>query len=78
MTINNVNGREFDENATYAVITNDFMAAGGDTYYAFASSENKFDTGIPLDEAVMAYITDSLGGVVGEDYATPKGRIHII
>ena len=78
VTINNINGREFDENATYAVITNDFMAAGGDTYYAFASSENKFDTGIPLDEAVMAYITDSLGGVVGEDYATPKGRIHII
>ena len=78
VTINNVNGREFDENATYAVITNDFMAAGGDTYYAFASSENKFDTGIPLDEAVMAYITESLGGVVGEDYATPKGRIHII
>ena len=78
VTINNVNGREFDENATYAVITNDFMAAGGDTYYAFASSENKFDTGIPLDEAVMAYITDSLGGVVGEDYAAPKGRIHII
>ena len=78
VTINSVNGREFDENATYAVITNDFMAAGGDTYYAFASSENKFDTGIPLDEAVMAYITDSLGGVVGEDYATPKGRIHII
>ena len=78
VTINNVNGREFDENATYAVITNDFMAAGGDTYYAFASSENKFDTGIPLDEAVMAYITDHLGGVVGEDYASAKGRIHII
>lgn len=78
VTINSVNGREFDENATYAIITNDFMAAGGDTYYAFASSENKFDTGIPLDEAVMAYITDSLGGVVGEDYAAPKGRIHII
>ena len=78
VTINSVNGNEFDENATYAVITNDFMAAGGDTYYAFASSENKFDTGIPLDEAVMAYITDHLGGVVGEDYASAKGRIHII
>ena len=78
VTINSVNGNEFDENATYAVITNDFMAAGGDTYYAFASSENKFDTGIPLDEAVMAYITDHLRGVVGEDYASAKGRIHII
>ena len=78
VTINSINGNEFDLNATYAVITNDFMAAGGDTYYAFASSDDKFDTGIPLDEAVMAYITDSLGGVVGEDYAAPKGRIHII
>ena len=78
VTINNVNGLPFDENATYAVITNDFMAAGGDTYYAFASSTNKFDTGIPLDEAVMAYITDKLGGVVGEEYAEPFGRIHIV
>ena len=78
VTINNVNGMPFDENATYAVITNDFMAAGGDTYYAFASSTNKFDTGIPLDEAVMAYITDKLGGVVGEEYAEPFGRIHIV
>ena len=54
------------------------MAAGGDTYYAFASSTDKFDTGIPLDEAVMAFITDKLGGVVGEEYAEPFGRIHII
>lgn len=78
VTINSVNGNAFDESATYAVITNDFMAAGGDTYYAFASSDNKFDTGIPLDEAVMSYITEYLGGVVGEDYAAPKGRIHVI
>ncbi|MBO8436760.1 MAG: bifunctional metallophosphatase/5'-nucleotidase [Spirochaetes bacterium] len=78
VTINNVNGEPFDINATYAVITNDFMAAGGDTYYAFASSTNKFDTGIPLDEAVMAYVTDQLSGVIGEEYAQPFGRIHIV
>ena len=78
VTINSINGNPFDEDAVYAVITNDFMAAGGDTYYAFASSTDKFDTGIPLDEAVMAFITDKLGGVVGEEYAEPFGRIHII
>ena len=78
VTIDNVNGKPFDVNARYAVITNDFMAAGGDTYYAFASSSDKFDTGIPLDEAVMAYITDKLGGVVGEEYAEPFGRINIV
>ncbi len=78
VTISNVNGNAFDENAVYAVITNNFMAAGGDTYYAFASATNQFDTGIPLDEAVMSYITEKLGGVVGEEYASPFGRIHII
>ncbi len=78
VTINNINGNPFDSEATYAVITNDFMASGGDTYYAFAASTDKFDTGIPLDEALMAYITDYLGGVVGEEYAEPFGRIHVI
>ena len=78
VTINNINGNAFDENAVYAVITNNFMAAGGDTYYAFASATNQFDTGIPLDEAVMSYITEKLGGVVGEEYASPFGRIHVI
>ena len=78
VTISNVNGNAFDENAVYAVITNNFMAAGGDTYYAFASATNQFDTGIPLDEAVMSYITEKLGGVVGEEYASPFGRIHIV
>ena len=76
--INSVNGTAFDENATYAVITNNFVAAGGDTYYAFASSENQFDTGIVLDEAVMNYITEVLGGTIGDGYAEPQGRIHVI
>ena len=35
ITIKSINGKAFDPNATYAVITNNFMAAGGDTYYAF-------------------------------------------
>ena len=78
VTIDNINGLPFDENAVYAVITNNFIAAGGDTYYAFAASADQFDTGIPLDEALMAYITDYLGGTIGEEYAKPFGRIHII
>ena len=78
VSIDAINGKPFDENAVYAVITNDFMAAGGDTYYAFASAERKFDTGIPLDEALMAYISGPLGGTVGEEYAKPFGRIHVI
>lgn len=76
VTIDSINGKAFDPEATYAVITNNFLAAGGDTYYAFASASAQFDTGIPLDEALMAYITEELKGVVGEDYAAPQGRIN--
>ena len=35
MTINSINGKEFKADDTYAVVTNNFCAAGGDTYYAF-------------------------------------------
>ena len=77
VSIDSINGKAFDEKATYAVITNNFLAAGGDTYYAFANASAQFDTGIPLDEALMSYITDELKGVVGEQYAYPEGRIYI-
>ena len=75
VVINSINGKEFKENEVYAVVTNNFCAAGGDTYYAFASASAQFDTGIPMDEAVMAYITRELKGVIGEQYAAPQGRI---
>ena len=77
VTINSVNGKAFDLNKTYAVVTNNFCAAGGDTYYAFAAASSQFDTGLPLDEVLMDYITTELKGVVGEQYAQPQGRMTI-
>ena len=77
VSIDSINDKAFDPEATYAVITNNFLAAGGDTYYAFASATAQFDTGIPLDEALMSYITEELKGVVGKQYAAPQGRITI-
>lgn len=78
ITIDSINGKAFDKDATYAVITNNFLAAGGDTYYAFAAATSQFDTGLPLDEIVMEYITTVLNGTVGSDYAKPQGRMTII
>ena len=75
VVINSVNGKEFKANEVYAVVTNNFCAAGGDTYYAFKAASAQFDTGIPLDEAVMEYITAELKGVIGKQYAAPQGRI---
>ena len=81
VTILDVNGQEFDPEATYAVITNNFCAAGGDTYYAFKrgyDAGNGFDTSIPMDEALANYIYDELKCEIGDSYAEPAGRIEII
>ena len=77
VTITAVNGEPFDPAAIYAVVTNNFCAAGGDTYNAFARAYNEgsgFDTGIPMDEAVVAFITDVLDGQITADaYGEPRG-----
>ena len=74
VTITAINGEPFDENATYAVVTNNFCTAGGDTYNVFSRSSSSFDTGIPMDEAVMAYVTEVLNGTItAEAYAEPRG-----
>ena len=78
VTINEINGQAFDPAATYAVVTNNFCAGGGDTYYRFKDASAQFDTSIPLDEALIEYITDKLGAVIDEPYAEPQGRITVI
>lgn len=78
VTIDEINGQSFDVNAIYAVVTNDFLASGGDSYYAFVRATEQFDTGLAMDEALIAYITEVLSGVVGTQYAAPQGRITLI
>ncbi len=75
VTITAINGEPFDPEAVYAVVTNNFCAAGGDTYNVFASSGNSYDTSIPMDVALMNYITEELGGVItAEQYGEPRGN----
>lgn len=78
VTINNINGKPFDRNAKYKVLTSDFLAGGGDTYYGFRSATSKIDTGMLLDDAVDEYLENELGGVIGTEYENPAGRVHII
>ena len=79
VSILTVGGDAFDVNATYTIVTNDFMAAGGDTYYAFSAAGSGYDTGVPLDQVVMDYIAEELNGTVtAADYGEPVGRIHTI
>ena len=76
VSIQSVNGKPFSLTDTYAVVTNNFTAAGGDTYYVFGNASNQFDTGIVMDEAVMEYVQVKLGGkITAADYGTVKGNI---
>ncbi len=79
VTIQTVGGQAFDADATYTIVTNDFLAAGGDTYYAFSAAESGYDTGISLDQVVMDYITEELDGTVtAARYGQTANRIHTI
>ena len=75
VSIKSVGGEPFDPDSLYVVVTNNFCAAGGDTYNAFNRAYSQgfgFDTGIPMDEALISYVEEALGGVIGEKYAEPS------
>ena len=80
VTIADIGGQPFDLEAIYTIATNDFTAAGGDTYYAFRfpNATSGYKTGLALEDALVNYVTQVLGGVVSEQYAQPQGRITVI
>ena len=82
VTVTAINGKPFDSSAIYAVVTNDFIAAGGDTYNAFNRAYvagTGFDTGIHLDETVVEYISEALDcRITAEQYGQPRGSLTII
>ena len=79
VTIQRVGGAAFDPAETYTIVTNDFLGAGGDTYYTFKSSPVGYDTGVPLDEVLMDYITAQCKGTITKEaYGQTAGRIHFI
>ena len=73
-----INGEPIDLDATYVMATNDFLAAGGDTYAILAENfENSgILIGINLEDALINYIQNSDDNCAG--YAEPAGRIVIV
>jgi 2',3'-cyclic-nucleotide 2'-phosphodiesterase (5'-nucleotidase family) len=80
VTIETVGGKPFDPAALYVVATNDYLAAGGDQAYVlrYANQQTGYNTFIPLEDALIAYTKTVLGGVIGDNYATPAGRIALL
>lgn len=71
-----VAGEALDLSKTYTIVTNDFLAIGGDAYAAFANYEMN-NLGINLEDALISFINTKLGGTVGDTYAKAAGRIIV-
>ena len=72
-----VGGEPLDLEQVYRVATNDFTAAGGDTYLVFKDKLASYSTGVAMEQALIDFLAEELEGVVGEEYAKPQGRITI-
>lgn len=79
VTIATVGGEAWAADAEYVIATNDFTAAGGDTYgvFAYPFTQTGYKTGVALEDALVNYTQTVLEGVIGEQYAQPAGRITI-
>ena len=77
VTVTSVGGEAFDETATYAIIADNFLMNGNDTYYTFGAikeaGENYVQVsafgGLKTRDIVALYIQEVLGGTVDTAYA---------
>ena len=81
VTITEVNGQPFDEEALYAVITSNANFNGMDSSYMFKeaaqANERSTITTAVVRDVVWQYLSEELQNVTGEVYAEPQGRITI-
>ena len=79
VTINSINGQDFDPAATYAIITSNAIFNGMDSNYISLERCDEFSTitSALVVDVVWMYISQVLGGVIGDMYATTQGRITV-
>jgi 5'-nucleotidase / UDP-sugar diphosphatase len=63
-----------DEEATYTIVTNNYVRGGGDGFATFAEGDNPYDFGPPLEQVLAEYIAKQGGEVA--PYL--DGRITVI
>ena len=81
VTVTDVNGKPFDPEAIYAVITSNANFNGMDSSYVFkaaaeADEKNTITTAVVRD-VIWMYIAGELKNVIGEEYAEAQGRITV-
>lgn len=85
VTITSVGGKAFDPKATYAVVADNFLMNGNDSYYVFKNAKGAENAkylnngnGVKTRDVVAKYIAEVLGGTIGQTYAKPQGRITVL
>lgn len=72
-----INGKPLNLTAKYSMATNDFTYVGGDGYTMFAKYPKTGEFGA-LDEALEQYVSEALGGTVGNKYLKEQGRFDVM
>lgn len=74
-----VNGEDLDPEKTYTVASHNYLLKnGGDGTNMFMNCTVLQDEVMLDNQVLINYITDTLGGVVGEQYANPYGEGRIV
>jgi len=76
ITINGTSLDLADDATTYKLATNDFMASGGDGYDILITMDTLAELA-SMDDALIKYITQNLGGAITADNAKLEGRISV-
>ena len=64
---------------TYTVASHSYLIKeGGDGLNMFWDNTLTIDGGMMDYEILITYLEDILGGTIGEEYATPQGRINVV
>ncbi|MBO4378744.1 MAG: 5'-nucleotidase C-terminal domain-containing protein, partial [Clostridia bacterium] len=81
VTIEEVCGKPFEAEATYAVITSNANFNGMDSSYVFKAAaqanERSTITTAVVRDVIWMYISEEFGNVIDETYAEAQGRITI-
>ena len=74
-----VGGEPLDLEKTYTLASHNYMLKNGGDGYSMFEGANILQDEVKLDNQVLIdYITGTLGGVIGEEYAEPYGEGRIV
>ena len=74
-----VGGESLDLNKTYTLASHNYMLKNsGDGFSMFVGTKLLMDETLIDNQVLITYITTTLGGVVGEEYANPYGQGRIV